>query len=513
MENPRRHLISAAISGNAARAIGLAVGLVLTSVVVRHLGPEQFGIWALINSVAQYGSLPTIGIPEGISRHVAYDMGAGRPEQAYKTIMSGCIALSAVGLLVMVAIVALSSPLADFFRLLGDARVEFQQTLMLMGLAIAVNIASAALFAGFSGFEKFTTVNAVVSLSSVVKLVMTAAFLAVGGALMGVAGGIAIANFVTVAIFLAILLRHPAAAAPKLRDIYGYLRPLFGFTTGMSVLAIAGNVSSTAAVVVAGRLLGKGDVAIIAIASMVVSQMVSIVASTLGPTAPRLAHLSGADKNHQAERLVFRSTLIGGLLSAAMVALVVVCGQPLLQVWLGPAFGQAALPLSILSVPNAIFIAQLPLMHLLLARAQHYWFAFLVCIEAALNVGLSIWLGHRYGIIGIVLGTALPLLLLRGLLAAVIGCRVLRLDLGRYGIALLAPALACLTAIAAGMLIVWPLNLSPLTSLIVGTVLVSLVFVAAAVAFIKFFDWIGQDDSLSFLLSLMPKPLRSWVRA
>jgi hypothetical protein len=66
------------------------------------------------------------------------------------------------------------------------------------------------------------------------------------------------------------------------------------------------------------------------------------------------------------------------------------------------------------------------------ASARHKLFAYMNSAEAIANLGLSVVLVQVYGMVGVSLGTALPLLVSNIVLGAYV-CRVLGIELQAYG--------------------------------------------------------------------------------
>ena len=504
----RRLLLKGALTSHAALAVNVGVGLVLTSIVVRQLGVSQFGLWAIIGSVVHYASLAGIGLPEGINRQTAFESGAGRASAAFAAILAGFMLMSGLGLLAGVALVAAADPLAQFFNVAPEGRGEFQAALAAMALAIVFGIGSAALAAGLQGLERLGTLNAIVIVASLVKLAVTVVLLDLGWGLMALAGGIVLSNLVLLAGCLAALLAAAGRGRrPSIDAVAGQLRPLLRFTAGTAVLGLACIVVTTSGVVVAGRLLAPAEVAIVAVVMMVAGHLLSLVVATLRPLSARLANLAGAERTGEQARLLFRALLVAGSISFAFLAMMVVAGEDLLVLWLGEAFRSAALPLALVVVAYAISVAQVPLLQLILARSQHHRYALLVAAEAVVNVGLSIWLGLRYGILGVVLGTALPLFVFRGFITGIWGCRLLGLGLRRYALTIAAPALAALLAIAVGANLVWPSGFAPAASLALGLPLTGAVFVVATVAIVAVMDRVEGTGELNFIASMLPAPV------
>ena len=49
----------------------LATGFLMTPFLLHRLGPVKFGLWALVSSVAAYGSLFDFGMSGAVVKHVA----------------------------------------------------------------------------------------------------------------------------------------------------------------------------------------------------------------------------------------------------------------------------------------------------------------------------------------------------------------------------------------------------------------------------------------------------------
>ena len=91
---------------------------------------------------------------------------------------------------------------------------------------------------------------------------------------------------------------------------------------------------------------------------------------------------------------------------------------------MGPAYLDAYAPLVILTVAVTFDLWQAPSVDLLYAIAKHRAYACLNFVEGVLNLGLSLWLVRRYGMVGVALGTLGAMSLMRLLLQPVWVCRL-----------------------------------------------------------------------------------------
>ena len=105
-------------------------------------------------------------------------------------------------------------------------------------------------------------------------------------------------------------------------------------------------------------------------------------------------------------------------------------GRPFIETWLGPEFGPSHQIASILAVGFMTELFLTPLTNSLLALAKHRVLAIANIIEAFCNLGLSIILGKMFGLVGIALGTTIPLLVMQLFWVAPYAARELNIGVG-----------------------------------------------------------------------------------
>ncbi|HYP19597.1 MAG TPA: hypothetical protein VEY08_05935, partial [Chloroflexia bacterium] len=59
------------ISGYVSSATMIAIGLLLTPLLVRQLGHQAYGVWVLVTSLAIYLTLLDLGVADAVTRYVA----------------------------------------------------------------------------------------------------------------------------------------------------------------------------------------------------------------------------------------------------------------------------------------------------------------------------------------------------------------------------------------------------------------------------------------------------------
>ena len=88
--------------------------------------------------------------------------------------------------------------------------------------------------------------------------------------------------------------------------------------------------------------------------------------------------------------------------------------------------------LVILLIGYTFFLAQLIAHGILKGISRHKMLAFFLCGEAVVNLGVSVWLAPEYGIKGVALGTAIPLIIANLFILPVYTCHILNINYFHY---------------------------------------------------------------------------------
>jgi O-antigen/teichoic acid export membrane protein len=148
----------------------------------------------------------------------------------------------------------------------------------------------------------------------------------------------------------------------------------------------------------------------------------------------------------------------GTRIGLTLVVGVTICllgfATPLVRVWIGPGFDGAVAPLVVLALVGIVLVGQGPLGNTLLAGGRHKLVAYTALTESLVNLVLSLVLVRQYGLVGVALGTAVPIVI--GNLAILLPatCRQLGMSVRRFvSDVATAPAIGALPAIAACLLL------------------------------------------------------------
>ena len=389
------------------------ISAILTPTMVHGLGNMYYGMWALAGSLVDYSGLLDMGMRTALFRYVAYFRGAKQRDAQNQTFVSGlaiCTGLMIVSFLVF-GILAFILP--SFFRFTGHDRTAFFWVAMLMGWAVSVALPGQFLSAYLRGLERFDLYNLGLIVHGILRASLLIALIKLGHSVVAVTFGVFVMS-VFFLIFHAVLVKW---ADRELKISWKNLQwertkemVQFGFYSFVNNSGETLRYSTDSFVI--GRMLNVALVTPFSIATRLIEYFRSLSAGISGPVMVRFSELSGKGREDRLQEEFLRSTRFCMLFSVFVGGLLLVDGQSLIQLWLGPNFKSSYHILVVLTVGYIAMFGQVPCQLLIFARAKyHRSLSWLTLAEGAANLGLSIMWARKYGIVGVAMGTAVPLLI------------------------------------------------------------------------------------------------------
>ncbi|MBD3242858.1 MAG: oligosaccharide flippase family protein [Chitinivibrionales bacterium] len=430
-----------ALSNWTSIAVHMAVGFLLTPVIIQSVGKTGYGIWTIVHSFVGYYGLLNLGVRSAIMRYVARDAARGDVKALNETVDTAAVVFLITGTVAALLSFILARPLTAFFDISDEYRRIFIVVVWVLGISTAVEFLSSVLAAILSAYEKYVAINIVNVLSYLGRAVLIVIALRSGG-------GVAELAYATLAMAAAILISKFIICRRGIPDIglslrrarWSTLKMLLGYGLATIVMNVVNMMRTRLDSVVIGRWVDIEAVAVYGVAAQIIQYFYSLVNTGVGVVTPRFARLDGTQRHQEMRRLFRRSLYVGGLLAFGGGMMAAVFGRAFIALWVGDGF-QAAVPvLWVLLASYTLGLAQSSGYGLMLARDRHRVFARIMVIEAMANVALSIVLAPRLGILGVALGTAIPMLVVKLLVQPIYVCRVARVSLREYVAPLAVPA-------------------------------------------------------------------------
>jgi len=375
-----------------------AFSAALTLFLVRSLGPEGYGVFALSVAVGiMLALLAELGISSSAARYVAENRG---DPSAIAAVLAAALRLK----LPLTAVVSLALLLGA--GLIADIFDNDSLTWPLRGIAIALFGQSlAALFGGSFIAQGRVALNLRLAFGSgIVELVTTVTLVLVGAGAAGAAFGRAAGYTVGAALGLVFLVRVVGRAAVDLRaSPGGRSREIIRYARTLAAVDAAVVLFDQIDALLIGALLSASSVGLFQAPMRLTTLLLYPGYALANGVAPRLARGARERPNAEALRAAFRAIV---LFQAALLAPIVVWAAPIAQLLFGSDFAASADVLRWLA-PFVFLSGLAPLVslganYLGLARRRVP-----VAIAAVLvNIALDLILLPRVGIIGAAIATS-----------------------------------------------------------------------------------------------------------
>lgn len=418
----------------------------LTPFIIAHLGITGYGIWTLIGSLIGYYGFLDLGVSSAMTRYVARYAGKGDEKALNETVSTAMAMFSSAGALVIVGSFMLAAPVAMFFNVAPEHFDDFKHVVWILGLATGLSFPGNVFRTVLTAHERYVAANFAHIATTLLRAGLTVLMLLRGGGLLGVAYATFIAAIAgIVANYL--LCRH---FAPWVRVTLSManrhvLRMLVIYGVTTTVILTADLLRFGLDSFVIGKWVGMAQVGVYAIAARLVGGMLRVVTSATRVLKPRFAALDGAKEGGKLESLFLRSLSVSALLGFGVSMLAIIFGGRFIVLWVGQEFTGAIPVLWILAIAYAFALSQTPGVGLMYALNKHYFYAIATLIEGIANLVLSILLVTKYGIIGVALGTAIPMLIIKIVLQPIYVSRIMRISYFEYVRPSLVPLIAFLS--------------------------------------------------------------------
>lgn len=409
------------------------LSFLITPFMIHRLGDFQFGIYTLAFSVTGYSELLELGIRNTLQRFVGR-LSSLKERDSLNAVFSTALGLTVtMGAVIILLSLGLCRSLPAFFKLRAAQRDLFTWLILLLGLNMGLGMPATLLQAYLSGLQRFDLQN----LLAIIRQGLRASLI-VMVLLMG--HGVVAVGICTVGATLSIVPLNWWMIR-RIDPGVSFSRRLVSIQTGRELLSFsfwtllnnAGQFlrDSTDSIVI-GRVLGAALITPFTVASRLVDYFRPIITGMVSPLLPRVSELDGQARNQEIRQIFLRMTRLSALASLAIGSMLLLHGRSLLLLWVGKRYVSSYPVLVLLTVGGIASLSQFGTLHTLIGLARHRAYGIWTLGEGLANLVLSIILAHRYGIVGVAMGTAIPLISVKVTLQPWYVTRVLGMSLSEY---------------------------------------------------------------------------------
>lgn len=313
-----------------ANALPAIAGLICVRPLYKGLGAESFGLLSIALVVVGYAGLLDLGLGRAIAREIARTKEDDYAERRALWAAASVIAC-AIGLIAAIVLLAVAMPLVAAFDVAPHGVREAVLAVRLLALAVPATLLSSAARGFLEGAGQFSRSAVIRALSGTV-LYVAPALAAISG--LGIIGAIAMVVLARWSGFVALAIGLPVPLLSDRTRVAASAKRLLRFGSAVSLSGVASPFLAYLDRLVVGGGAGASAVAMYSIPYDAVTRLWMVSSSYCSVIFPSLS--AREPKSESVDAYLAKSVSDLGALLCLPTVIVLLVGEDLLRVWVGP---------------------------------------------------------------------------------------------------------------------------------------------------------------------------------
>lgn len=385
------------------------ISFFLSPLVLHRLGDASFSVWVLVFSFTGYFGLLDLGIRSSIVRFVAH-AAAQKDEDQLRRLLATSLGFYSVAALFVLLLAGVGwYHLHSLFKLPISLLPAARLLLLLGGVSVALTFPLSVFAGALEGLQEFARVQLTQTVITIIRGLGIAVGLVQGGGLITI-GFITVGANLAGHIVLMYMAHNRLPFSLSVRHVDPrVLRKMLHHGAFAFIIVLAEKLRFHSDAIVIGALLSSSAITVYAIAAKLVEYSTYAVRSMAQIFTPMASQFHAKGDQRQLERILLAGNRACAFVVFPIVTTLIVLGRFIIQVWVGSKYVSGYLILVLLIVPRGLYLAQSASTRVLLGTGRHQILAWVLLAEGVANICLSVMLIPHFGILGVALGTAIPL--------------------------------------------------------------------------------------------------------
>ncbi len=402
-------------SGAAFRATSLVLNILIAFFLMPYLidmlGDRWYGVWVIVGTIIGYYGLLDFGLGSACQRFISKAYGEKDCDKVNTALSTGFFTFTLTSIVAFVITLSLAYSADLFFDEQTEAST-FKYLMLIMGSKLIFTLP-------LSSYNGVVTAHLRYDISSTVEFCKT--FLRAILFYLVLEKGYNIIALATITTLIEVIgvfyIRFFCKRLdPNLNISWRSFSPrelltFFNFGKYSFIIDLANVFRFQIDNIVIASIISLSQVTHFVIAGRLIEYMGQLFSSIMGLFLPVFAKMHG--QNQQAlmtSRLMIVLNL-STFISITFCFTAILIGSQFIHIWMGTDYLDAYPVLVTLSISSVLGLLTVPLNSYLYAIAKHRHYAYVTLVEAFFNLLLSITLGKYFGILGVALGTAIPVII------------------------------------------------------------------------------------------------------
>ena len=392
----------------------------------------MYGFWTLAATFIGYYSLLDMGLSSALDRHIARAIGAEDNEELNRVFNTALLIFSCLGVAALLISIFLAG-LAPYITSNQSDATLFLKVILVLGINMAIGIPLRAYSGVLNAQLHFNLLSAIQFISLILRTLLIVLALHLGYKVLG----LAVVTFLSTipGSILYIYFANKNLPFLKIKREYwdrGTMKTLFSYTSILSIALLADQLRFHVDVFVVGAFINLAAVTHYRIAGLMAQYFLSLISACMGVLTPLFSQQDGAGDHEKIRKTLFIGTKISIAVSSFVGFGLIAWGKPFIERWMGQEYLDAYPVLFFLVLGTVFAMWQFPSVSLMYGTSKHKFFAYFNTLEGVINVLLSLMLVQYYGLLGVALGTFIPMTVIKLVVQPIYFCHVSSIKYSEY---------------------------------------------------------------------------------
>ncbi|TCI57446.1 flippase [Exiguobacterium sp. SH1S21] len=384
--------------------VTIVVTLLFTPILIKYLGQEEYGLYAMVGSLAAYLSILDMGLGNAIVRYTARNRVIGDLDSEAKMNGFFLILYTVIGILtVVIGIVAYNTAEVAFKNNFSDAEISLvKMMIVIITITFSLSFPLSIFGAIMQAYEKFIVSKIVSIIRTIALPIISLPFLFLGYGALTVVVISSIINILLL-IFnvyycisnLNIKFRFSIIDSDVLKEILGYSFFIFlgivvdqvNWNTGQIILGIFSNTIAIAVFAIAIQFIRLYLYFSTSISMLLLPKVSMMVANNVS--------------SDELSKIMIKFGRIQFMILSFILCGFILFGHQFIKMWVGEDFAEAYYMVILIMVPITIPLIQNIGLIILQAKNLQKFRSVVLILIAIFNLILSLLLVNNYGGVGI----------------------------------------------------------------------------------------------------------------
>ncbi len=434
--------------------LGIMISFYMMPYLIKHLGDRMYGLWTLVGSILGYYGLMDIGLSSAVVRFISRAVGRRDEAEIRKIVSTSFYLFLGMGLASALATLCITAGMGFLVKDPADVSL-FRLLLLLTGFSFACDFPVRSFNAVFTANLREDIGTGITLVKTVLNTVFIVLAIRRGYGVVGLCVVTVTLSLLDslVRVVLAYQVEPAVSVSPRHFD-RTRLKPLFGYSAFTLIGRLGDTLRFRMDQVVITSFLGLTSVTHYFVGARLVEYLASFMQQMVGVVTPMFSQEEGVNDFASIRSKFMFLTKITVYVTAYFGWATLLYGKPFIIRWMGPEYVDGYWVLAAFMGGVLVKLVQMPSGPLLFGISKHQFITVSNLVEGVANLALSLWFVRMWGIVGVALGTAIPMVLMGLVAQPWYVCRAIEMRVGDYLRPLTLHSLLASAIFAAGWVLV-----------------------------------------------------------